>query len=190
MLACNFICRLFKIRSLHQGVGRFFLADYVAMVHSDGQYAPEYLPILFKALEDQKAEMVFGSRIAGEPLKGGMPLHRFLGNKVLSFIQNTLLGLRLSEYHSGYRIYSTETLKQLPFQRLSDDYHFDTEVIILMLHYQKQITETAIPTKYGDEENYVNIWKYGSDVLLTTISYWLHRHGLRRSRNWSRILGE
>jgi hypothetical protein len=72
VLACNFICRLFKIRSLHQGVGRFFLADYVAMVHSDGQYAPEYLPILFKALEDQKAEMVFGSRIAGEPLKGSV----------------------------------------------------------------------------------------------------------------------
>lgn len=163
---------------------------YVAMVHSDGQYAPEYLPILFNALSAQSAGMVFGSRIAGEPLKGGMPLHRYLGNRFLSFVQNTLLGLHLSEYHSGYRIYSTDMLKSIPFERLSNDYHFDTEIIILMLHFRQPIVETAIPTKYGDEENYVNIWKYGSDVLMTTISYWFHRWHLRKSKNWAGILGE
>lgn len=162
--------------------------DYVAMVHSDGQYAPEYLPTLLRALSEKSAGMVFGSRIAGDPIGGGMPVHRFLGNKFLSFTQNTLLGLRLSEYHSGYRIYSTAVLKKIPFEKLSNDYHFDTEVIILMLHFQQPITEIAIPTKYGDEENYVNIWKYGSDVLMTTVSYWLHRWRLRKSRNWTRIL--
>jgi glycosyltransferase involved in cell wall biosynthesis len=161
---------------------------YVAMVHSDGQYAPEYLPTLFTALSEGHAGMVFGSRIAGDPLAGGMPLHRYLGNKFLSFTQNLLLGLRLSEYHSGYRIYSTDVLRKIPFERLSNDYHFDTEVIILMLHYRQPITETAIPTKYGDEKNYVNIWKYGSDVLMTTVSYWLHRSRFRKSYNWARIL--
>lgn len=162
---------------------------YVAMVHADGQYAPEMLGEMVEPILAGKADLVFGSRIQGNPLKGGMPIHRFLGNRGLTCFQNILLGSHLSEFHSGYRIYSTEALKSLPFMRLANDYHFDTEIIILMIDRGFRITEKKIPTHYGEEENYVNIWRYGMDVVVTTLSYFLHRHGLRRSRNWSRILG-
>jgi hypothetical protein len=112
-----------------------------------------------------------------------------LGNRALTTFQNIFLGTRLSEFHSGYRVYSVEALKKVPFERLSSDYHFDTEIIILFVRHGLRIAERPIPTHYGDEENYVNIWKYGLDVLVTTASYFLHRIGIRKSRNWTRITG-
>jgi glycosyltransferase involved in cell wall biosynthesis len=162
--------------------------DVVAMLHADGQYAPEILAEMMAPILNSEADMVFGSRIKGNPLQGGMPLHRYLGNRVLTTFQNLFLGSRLSEFHSGYRIFNVHTLVQLKFERLSDDYHFDTEMIILHLRDNLRIVERPIPTHYGDEENYVNIWSYGMQVLVTTASYFLHTIGLRRSRNWTRIL--
>ena len=159
----------------------------VVMLHGDAQYAPELVETLLKPILDGSADMVFGSRFTGDPLKGGMPLHRYLGNRVLTTIQNLLLGMKLSEYHSGYRVFSVNALKKVPFERFSSDYHFDTEVIIAFAHENLRIAEMPIPTHYGDEENYVNIWKYGLDVLVTTFSYFLHARGIRRSRNWGRI---
>ncbi len=164
--------------------------DGVAMLHGDAQYAPELLAYLLDPIIKGEADMVFGSRFTGDPLKGGMPIHRYLGNRVLTTIQNLLLGTKLSEFHSGYRIYSVASLKQIPFQRFSSDYHFDTEIIIAMADKKRRIKELPIPTHYGDEENYVNIWKYGMDVLVTTLSYFLHRKGWRKSRNWARIFSE
>lgn len=164
--------------------------DTVVMLHGDAQYAPELVADILAPVEKQESDLVFGSRIAGNPLKGGMPLHRFLGNRVLTTFQNIFLGQRLSEYHSGYRAYSIKALRTVPFMNLSSDYHFDTEIIILLIHNKKRLSETPIPTHYGDEENYVNIWKYGTDVLVTTLSYWLHTKKIRKSKNWSRILGE
>ena len=160
------------------------------MVHADGQYAPELLESLLEPVKNKTAELCFGSRIAGDPLAGGIPLHRFLGNRFLTTFQNIFLGVRISEYHSGYRVYSTKALSEVPFQKLASDYHFDTEILILFHRYGMRIGETPIPTHYGDEPNFVNIWKYGLDVLATTFSYWLHKIGLRKSRNWSRILHE
>jgi glycosyltransferase involved in cell wall biosynthesis len=162
----------------------------VVMLHGDAQYAPELVETLLPPILEGRADMVFGSRFTGDPLKGGMPVIRFLGNRVLTTFQNIFLGLRLSEYHSGYRVYSIEALKKVPFERFSSDYHFDTEIIIAFQHENLRIAEMPIPTHYGDEENYVNIWKYGLDVLVTTFSYFLHRRGLRRSRNWGRIFQE
>jgi hypothetical protein len=104
-------------------------------------------------------------------------------------MQNLILGTRLTEFHSGYRIYSVDALKKVPFHRLSSDYHFDTEIIILFVEHKLRIIEASIPTHYGDEKNYVNIWRYGMDVLVTTITYFLHKRRLRKSRGWSRILG-
>jgi len=164
------------------------LVDVVAMVHADGQYAPEVLDDLMTSIFSDKADLTFGSRIKGNPLKGGMPIHRFLGNRALTTLQNLFLGSRLSEFHSGYRIFSADSLRRVAFENLSDDYHFDTEMIILYLREKLRIEEKVIPTHYGDEENYVNIWKYGVQVLVTTGTYCLHRWGLRRSRNWARIL--
>ena len=164
--------------------------DTVVMLHGDAQYAPELVADILAPVEGSRSDLVFGSRIAGNPLKGGMPLHRFLGNRFLTAFQNFFLGQHLSEYHSGYRAYSIAALHSVPFHNLSSDYHFDTEIIILLIHHLKRLGETPIPTHYGDEENYVNIWQYGLDVLVTTFSYWLHARGLRKSKNWARILGE
>ena len=159
----------------------------VAMLHGDAQYAPELLAHLIKPILEGKTDMVFGSRMRGDPLAGGMPLHRYLGNKFLTTIQNKLMGTNLSEFHSGYRVYSVEALKKVPFDRLSSDYHFDTEIIILFHKHGLRITEEPIPTHYGDEKNYVNIWKYGIDVLVTTITYYFHKKGWRHSKRWAVI---
>ncbi len=160
----------------------------VAMLHGDAQYAPELIGKLLTPILTGEADMVFGSRMAGDPRAGGMPLIRYLGNRFLTTIQNLLLGTSISEFHSGYRVYSVDALKKVPFERLSSDYHFDTEILILFVHKGLRIRELPIPTFYGEEKNYVNIWKYGIQVLVTTASYALHRRGLRRSRNWGRIL--
>jgi len=162
--------------------------DLVIMLHADGQYAPESLPQLLEKIESTGSDMLFGSRISGDPLKGGMPLHRFVGNRILTFLQNLFLKSNFSEFHSGYRIYKTECLRDVNFENLSDDYHFDTEILILCLRAGRKIVEVSIPTFYGTEKNYVNVWSYGLQVLITTTSYFLHQTKLRRSLNWERIL--
>ncbi len=163
--------------------------DCVAMLHGDAQYAPELLETLIAPVLEGRADMVFGSRMSGDPLKGGMPIIRFLGNRALTTMQNCFLGTKLTEFHSGYRVFSVKALEKIPFEKFSSDYHFDTEMIILFVDRKLKIVEMPIPTHYGDEENYVNIWDYGMKVLVTTGTYFLHKAGLRKSRNWSRILG-
>jgi len=163
--------------------------DCVVMLHGDAQYAPEVCESLLDPVEKGAADLMFGSRMSGRPLAGGMPLIRYLGNRFLTACQNILLKTKLTEFHSGYRVYSVPALAKIPFQRLSSDYHFDTEIIILFINAGLKIREVPIPTHYGDEENYVNVWKYGRDVLVTTGTYFLHRLGLRKSRRWSAILG-
>lgn len=160
----------------------------VAMLHGDAQYAPELLETLIQPVLEHKADMMFGSRMSGNPLGGGMPIIRFLGNRALTTMQNVCLGTKLSEFHSGFRVFSVEALARVPFERFSSDYHFDTEMIIAFVDRKLKIDETAIPTHYGDEENYVNIWDYGMKVLISTVTYFLHKRGWRRSRNWARIL--
>jgi glycosyltransferase involved in cell wall biosynthesis len=162
--------------------------DYVAMLHGDAQYAPELLGSLINFSIRNKFGITFGSRMRGAPLKGGMPIHRYLGNRFLTSIQNFFLSTSLSEFHSGYRIYSLAELKNIPFQVLASDYHFDTEILILFLHYKMEIGESPIPTYYGEEENYVNIYQYGINVLVTTITYYLHIKNLRFSKPWNQIL--
>lgn len=163
---------------------------YVAMLHGDAQYAPEYLDGLLDRLKSEKADMIFGSRMLGKPLAGGMPLIRFIGNRFLTWVQNRLLNTHLSEFHSGYRVFSVETLKKVPFEKLSSNYHFDTEIIVLFVNAGCKVIEAPIPTHYGDEKNYVNIWRYGTDVLLTTVTYFLHKKGWRKSKNWSKIFNQ
>ncbi|HEY3447601.1 MAG TPA: glycosyltransferase family 2 protein [Myxococcales bacterium] len=162
--------------------------DCVVMLHGDAQYAPELVAHILGPVESGEYDLVFGSRINGHPLAGGMPVVRYVGNRFLTTFQNLLLSQKLSEYHSGYRAYSVPALASVPFEKLSNDYHFDTEIIVLLINAGRRLGEQPIPTHYGDEENYVNVWKYGLDVMVTTFSYWLHRVQLRHSRNWSRIL--
>ena len=140
---------------------------FVALVHGDGQYAPECLPELLEPLRRGEAAAVFGSRMLERSgaLRGGMPLYKFIGNKVLTWIENKLLRADLSEFHSGYRLYSVEALKSVPFERNSNDFHFDTEIIIQFLTAKLPIRELPIPTYYGDEICRVNGLKYAFNVV-------------------------
>jgi glycosyltransferase involved in cell wall biosynthesis len=160
--------------------------DFVALVHGDGQYAPEELPRLLQPLVRREADAVFGSRMLKrrEALRGGMPLYKYVGNRVLTKLQNTLLGSNLSEFHSGYRIYSVEALRRIPFRLNSNEFHFDTEIIIQLLNAKAKLCELAIPTYYGDEICRVNGMKYAKDVLWATLQNVAHRSGLRHQRRF------
>lgn len=158
--------------------------DVVVMLHGDAQYAPEKISYLLEPLENGEADMVFGSRIAGLPLSGGMPLHRFLGNKFLTALQNYVLDWDLSEYHSGFRVFSCAALRQIPFQACSDFYHFDTEILVQFKLKGLRVVERPIPTHYGTERSYVNVWRYGLDILYTLIEYLLHKKGIRRVKKF------
>jgi glycosyltransferase involved in cell wall biosynthesis len=145
--------------------------DYVALVHGDGQYAPEGLPDLLQPLLAGEADAVFGSRmlVAGAARRGGMPLYKRAGNKILTDIQNRLLKTSLSEFHSGYRIYSVKALAGLPFDKNTNDFHFDTEIIIQFVRAGLRIRELPIPTYYGNEICHVNGLKYAWDVVQATV---------------------
>jgi len=163
--------------------------DFVAMVHGDGQYAPEELPRLVAPLADGRADAVFGSRMMTRfgALGGGMPLYKFVGNRVLSWIQNRLLGTRLTEFHSGYRVYSVAALRQIPYELNSNLFHFDTEIIIQLLNAGQRIVELPIPTYYGNEICRVNGLKYAKDVLLATLRNVAHRSGILYQRRFEPI---
>lgn len=151
--------------------------DAVVLLHGDGQYAPECIPALLAPILGGSADAVLGSRmlVAGVARKGGMPLYKFVGNRILTCAQNRLLGSRLSEFHSGFRAYSVAALAGLPFEYNSNLFHFDTEVIIQLMLAGSRIVEVPIPTYYGDEICRVNGLKYAKDVILTTCASRLHR---------------
>ena len=144
--------------------------DIVALVHGDGQYAPECLPQLVAPVARHEAELVMGSRmLGGGAREGGMPLYKLAGNRLLTVTQNALLRSHLSEFHSGFRIYDVRALARIPFDLNTNDFHFDTEIIIQMMLAEHRILELPIPTYYGDEICYVNGVKYAKDVLLSTV---------------------
>ena len=155
--------------------------DYVILLHGDGQYAPEALPCVIRLILEKEAKVVFGSRmmIPGEARQGGMPLYKYIGNKILTAYENLFLGSNLTEYHSGYRLYSTEILKKIPFTLNSNDFHFDTEIIIQIRELGEKIYEVPVPSYYGDEICYVNGIKYAWNIFWTVIYYKLYQWGLR-----------
>lgn len=155
--------------------------DIVALLHGDGQYAPEALPELLEPLERGEADAVFGSRMMtkGGALKGGMPLYKYVGNKILTAVENAMLGMSLTEFHSGYRLYSCHALKQIPFDRNTHEFHFDTQIIVQMHAAGLRIVEKPIPTYYGDEICHVNGMKYAKDVVRSVFQFELHELGLK-----------
>ena len=160
--------------------------DFVALLHGDGQYAPECLGILTEPLRAGQVDAVIGSRMMerGQAIKGGMPLYKYVGNRILTWTQNRLLGTRLSEFHSGYRVYSVGALKQLPFERNSNAFHFDTEIIIQLALARKRIVEIPIPTYYGDEICYVNGMRYAFDVVKVSLQARLQQINLFYDRRF------
>lgn len=154
--------------------------DIVVMVHGDAQYPPEQILELIEPIKQKKAAFVFGSRIAGNPIKGGMPIYKFIGNKFLTSLENIILRTNLSEFHSGFRAYSVHALKEIPFNKDSDDYHFDSEIITQLVITKKKISEIIIPTFYGKEKCNVNSIKYGLNILKVLSQYILHISHLKR----------
>lgn len=168
-----------QIRGYQYAIERGY--DIVALLHGDGQYDPEALPHLLAPLEAGEADAVFGSRMMtpGTALDGGMPLYKYLGNKVLTRFQNAMLGTALSEFHSGYRLYSVHALKQIPFEKNAHGFHFDTQIIIQLHVAGLRIVEKPIRTRYGEEICHVNGMKYAKDVVKSVMDFELHERGLR-----------
>jgi glycosyltransferase involved in cell wall biosynthesis len=141
--------------------------DIVVLLHGDGQYAPEVMQNLLTPLENGTAEMVMGSRmlVPGAARRGRMPLYKYVGNRVLTTLQNTLVGTQFSEFHSGYRAYSVAALRTIDLNRLTTNWHFDTQIILEFLKHSYRIQEVPIPTYYGDEICHVNGVPYAMNCL-------------------------
>src|SRR5690606_28720113 len=153
--------------------------DIIVMLHGDGQYAPEKLPDMVAPLERGEADAVFGSRMLqpGAARRGGMPLYKYVGNKILTRIENDVDGTNLSEWLSGYRAYSVAALRDVPFERNDDDFNFDTQIIVRLHEAGKRIVEIPIPTFYGDEICYVNGLRYARLITRDVLRYRLHQMG-------------
>jgi SAM-dependent methyltransferase len=152
----------------------------VVLLHGDGQYAPEYLGQMVQPILDGEADAVFGSRMIHrlDALKGRMPLYKWVGNQVLTFIQNHIMRSHLSEFHSGYRAYSVPALASVPFEHNSDHFDFDTDIIIQLLDTQKRIKEIPIPTFYGNEISRVNGIKYAIRIIRACLLSRITRLGI------------
>jgi glycosyltransferase involved in cell wall biosynthesis len=147
--------------------------DLVVLLHGDGQYAPEYLPQMVEPIVSGRADVVFGSRMItqGGARQGGMPLYKFVGNKILTTLQNRLAKVSLTEWHSGYRAYSVASLRKINFLKNSDYFDFDSQIILQMIGARQRIVEIEIPTFYGDEISRVNGIKYGIKILIHTLKF-------------------
>lgn len=153
--------------------------DHVVLLHGDGQYDPRCLPALVAPLLTGEAEAVFGSRmmVSGAARSGGMPLYKWVGNKILTRFENRMLGTALSEFHSGYRAYSVAALDRIPLEHNSNGFDFDTQIIVQLVDQGMRIVEVPIPTYYGDEICYVNGMRYAGDVAKDVVEYRLAKLG-------------
>ncbi len=158
--------------------------DIIVLLHGDGQYAPECLPDIVAPLERDECDAVFGSRmmVPGSARRGGMPLYKYVGNRLLTMAENRLLGSDLTEFHSGYRAYKVAVLSQLPLRHNTDGFDFDTQIIVQLLDAGKRIVEVPIPTYYGDEICYVSGVRYARDVVRDVAQYRLSKMGFGTHR--------
>jgi len=156
-------------------------ADIVVMVHPDYQYTPSLVPAMAGMVASGVYDMVLGSRILGTgALKGGMPLYKYISNRFLTAFQNLFLGVKLSEYHTGFRAFSRQLLETLPLLENSDDFVFDNQMIAQAIMFGFNIGEISCPTKYFEEASSINFKRsvtYGLGVLATTASFVAHRFG-------------
>ena len=157
-------------------------ADIVVMLHPDYQYTPKLIPSMATLIADDIFSVVLGSRILGKgALKGGMPLYKYIFNRILTFIQNLLLGANLSEYHTGFRAYSKEVLMKINYKANSNNFVFDNQVLTQIHYAGFEIGEINCPTKYTNDSssiNFKNSIVYGIGVLKTSFQYFFQKIGL------------
>ncbi|HZP07566.1 MAG TPA: glycosyltransferase family 2 protein [Terracidiphilus sp.] len=165
-------------------------ADIVVMVHPDYQYTPLLVPAMAGMIASGVYDMVLASRILGRgALKGGMPLYKYVFNRLLTAFQNLFLGVKLSEYHTGFRAFSRELLQTLPLLENSDDFVFDNQMIAQAVMFGFEIGEISCPTKYFEEASSINFRrsvKYGLGVLATTVGFVAHKIGIHRIPRFGR----
>lgn len=160
--------------------------DAVIMLHGDGQYPPEQIEAMISPILASEAEVVFGSRMLekGAARKGGMPYYKYIGNKVLTSFQNSVLSMQLSEFHSGFRAYDVKQLEQIPFHYNSNGFDFDTDIIIQLNDTKSRFHEIPIPTHYGDEICHVNGIKYAFNIIKSSIYSRVQKYGIFYTRKF------
>lgn len=157
--------------------------DIVVMIHPDYQYDAALTADLVKPIIDGRFDIMLGSRIRTrqEALAGGMPWWKYISNRFLTMIENIILGLNLSEYHTGFRAYTRKVLNKIPFQRFSNDFVFDQEILVSAVSFSFKIGEIAVPVRYFPEASSINFWRslrYGLGTLWTLCLYFLHKLSL------------
>jgi len=166
-------------------------ADIVVMVHPDYQYDPTCLPRIIEPIERGAADVVLGSRLMGvSPTKQGMPWWKYLGNRLLTKVENRAFGLRLSEYHTGYRAFSRPVLETINFQMNSDRFIFDQEIIAQVVEAKFRIAEVSVPTRYFPEASsasFVDSCRYGLGILWLVVRYSLHRKNLHVDKQFQSL---
>lgn len=161
-------------------------ADIVVMIHPDYQYDSRVIEAAVNFIELDICDVVLGSRIRSrdEALRGGMPIYKYLSNRVLTFIENCSLGQNLGDFHSGFRVYRRDVLETIPFERNSDDFVFDTQFLAQAVHFGFRLGDVPVPVRYFDEASSINFQrslKYGLYTLGVMAQFWLNRLGLTRS---------
>ncbi len=157
-------------------------ADIIVMLHPDYQYSPRLVTAMASMIVSGHYDVVLGSRIlGGEALKGDMPLYKYIANRFLTFVENLILGVKLSEYHTGYRAFSRKILETLPLGENSNDFVFDNEMLVQAVYFGFKIGEISCPTRYFEDASSVNFLrsvKYGFGVLLTSVKYVFQKLGV------------
>jgi glycosyltransferase involved in cell wall biosynthesis len=164
-------------------------ADVVIMVHPDYQYTPLLVMAMASMVAYDVYDVVLGSRIiGGQALRGGMPRYKYVANRLLTAFENLFLGVKLSEYHTGYRAFSRKVLSELPLLENSDDFVFDNQMLAQCVHFGFRIGEVSCPTKYFAEASSINFRRsvrYGLGVLATTLQFILQKWGMIRLPRFS-----
>lgn len=169
-------------------------AEIIIMLHPDNQYDASRIGDLIEPIRSGQFDMMIGSRLlGGDTLKGGMPLYKFFGNRLLTWLENLVFRQNLSEYHSGFRAYSRRVLTSIPFLLNSDDFVFDSQVIAQATAFNFRIGEVAVPTRYFPEASSISFKRsvvYGLGTLLALLKFFLHRTGIHKSPTFTRTLQE
>lgn len=164
-------------------------ADIIIMLHPDYQYTPKLIRAITSIIAEEVYEVVLASRIlGGGALKGGMPLYKYFFNRVMTLVQNILMNQKLSEYHSGYRAFTADAIRKIPYHKNSDDFVFDNQLLAQLCYAGYEIAELTCPTKYEKESSSINFMrslKYGAGCMLTALQYFLSKKGMWKGRIFS-----
>ena len=166
-------------------------ADIIVMVHPDYQYDPKLLPEIIQPIQEGKADVVLGSRLLGaSPMQQGMPWWKFVSNRFLTWLENAVFGLKLSEYHTGYRAFRRAALELVNLDMNSDKFIFDQEIMAQMVELKLRFAEVPVPTRYFTEASSASFWQssvYGCSILWLLLRYVIHHAGIFRQRQFESL---